>query len=52
MNLNIEKYLYDLQYKIISKSIYLLIVEYKGTSYHYILSTKKKFYKIKRRNIY
>ncbi len=50
MNLNIERHLYNLQYKTTSKLIYLLTTEYKGTSYHYILSIKKKFYKIEKRS--
>ncbi len=52
MNQNIERHLYDLQYKTISKSIYLLTIEYKGTLYHYISSIKKKFYKVKRKKLY
>ncbi len=51
MNPNIKRYLYDLQYKIISRSIYSLIAEYKRTSYYYILSIKKKFYRIGKRNL-
>ncbi len=47
-NLNIERHLYDLQYKTISKSIYLSITEYKRILYHYASSIKKKFYKVKR----
>jgi len=50
MNPNIEKHLYDLQYKITSKSIYLSTTEYKETLYHYISSIKKKFYRVKRKN--
>ncbi len=50
MNPNIKKHLYDLQYKTISKLIYLSIAKHKETLYYYILSIKKKFYKIKKRN--
>ncbi len=49
MNLNIKKHLYNSQYKTILKSIYLLIIEYKETLYYYILSIKKKIYKLKKK---
>ncbi len=49
MNPNSKKHLYDLQCKTTSKSIYLLTTEYKGTSYHYILSTNRKFYRLRKK---
>ena len=51
MNPNIERYLYDPQYKTTSRSIYLSIMEYKETLYHYILSIKKKFYRVGKRSL-